>query len=87
MDQDDTHWRANIKTPVPYPPYFTAPTAGLYNTVLHVLSCGPEWGRGCFRIVGPPAAQQAIATVAEDIRLARYACGHHISRAAESQIR
>jgi hypothetical protein len=28
-----------------------------------------------------------VATGAVDIRLARYACGHHISRAAESQIR
>ncbi len=33
------------------------------------------------------AARQAIAAVAADIRLARFACGHHISRAVESQIR
>ena len=31
----------------------------------------------------PP--NNAVATVTVDIRLARFACGHHISRAAESQ--
>ena len=33
----------------------------------------------------PAAVSQAIAAVAVTIRLARYTCGHHISRAAESQ--
>ena len=33
------------------------------------------------------ASQQAIAAVTVDIRLARFACGLHLGRAAESQRR
>ena len=49
------------------------------------------WREGCSQAYafwsGNPAFWQAIAAVAVDIRLARYARGHHLSRAAESQRR
>ncbi len=45
-------------------------------------SMGQIWSLG----IGS-AGEAATAAVAVDIRLARFACGHHIGRAAESQRR